>query len=73
VPSPVEVDKAYAAPQVEKSTKSSGQNHKRSTVEALWALGAPEPKKGSSGQTRGLGSGGKGAENSGLEWLEEYF
>ena len=35
-----------------------------SAVEALWALGALEPKNGLSGQTRGLGGGGKGAENS---------
>ena len=36
---------------------------KKSAVEALWALGPPGPKKG---LKRGLGCGGKDAENSPL-------
>jgi hypothetical protein len=35
-----------------------------STVEALWALGALEPKKRLKRPDGGLGFGGKGAENT---------
>ena len=38
-----------------------------SAVEALWALGAPEPKKRLKRPDGGLGCGGRGAENSSLE------
>jgi hypothetical protein len=40
------------------------ENMSNGLVEALWALGAPEPKKWLKRLDNGLGCGGKRAENS---------